>query len=94
MGGGESLRASLANPVDVSATVIYYGLPVTDVEKLKTLRGPVLGIYANQDGWITKDKVAAFDRALTEAGIQHEFHAYDGEHAFANPSSGRYQAAA
>jgi carboxymethylenebutenolidase len=93
MGGGESLKASLAGASDVSATVIYYGLPVTDVEKLKTLQGPVLGIYANQDGWITKDKVAAFDQALTEAGVKHEFHAYDADHAFANPSSGKYQAA-
>jgi carboxymethylenebutenolidase len=93
MGGGESLKASLEGASDVSATVIYYGLPVTDVEKLKTLQGPVLGIYANQDGWITKDKVAAFDQALTEAGVKHEFHAYDADHAFANPSSGKYQAA-
>src|ERR1700674_3711049 len=91
MGGGESLKASLAGAKDVSATVIYYGLPATDVEKLKTLQGPILGIYANQDGWITKDKVAAFDKALTEAGVKHEFHAYDADHAFATPSSGRYQ---
>ncbi|GAC1541386.1 MAG: hypothetical protein NVS2B9_08430 [Myxococcales bacterium] len=93
MGGGESLNASLAGAKDVSATIIYYGLPVTDVEKLKTLQGPILGIYANQDGWITKDKVEAFDKALTEAGVKHEFHAYDADHAFANPSSGKYQAA-
>jgi carboxymethylenebutenolidase len=90
MGGGESLRASLEDPQDVAATVIYYGLPVTDVDKLKTLRGPVLGIWANKDGWITPDKVQAFDQALTQAGVKHEFHAYDADHAFANPSGGRY----
>jgi len=90
MGGGESLKASLNDPKDVDATVIHYGPPITDVEKLKTLRGPVLGIWANKDGWITPDKVAAFDKALTEAGVKHEFHAYDADHAFANPSGGRY----
>jgi carboxymethylenebutenolidase len=90
MGGGESLKASLNDPKDVTATVIYYGMPITDVEKLKTLKGPVLGIWANKDGWITPDKVAAFDKALTEAGVKHEFHAYDADHAFANPSGGRY----
>jgi len=90
MGGGESLKASLNDPKDVNATVIHYGMPVTDVEKLKTLRGPVLGIWANQDGWITPDKVAAFDKALTDAGVKHEFHAYDAAHAFANPSGGKY----
>jgi carboxymethylenebutenolidase len=94
MGGGESLNASLADPKDVDATVIYYGLPVTDVARLKTLRGPVLGIWAKKDGWITPDKVKAFDEALTQAGVKHEFHSYDADHAFANPSGGRYNGAA
>jgi carboxymethylenebutenolidase len=94
MGGGESLKASLADPKDVDATVIYYGLPITDVEKLKTLRGPVLGIWAKRDGWITPDKVKAFDEALTKAGVPHEFHYYEADHAFANPSGGRYNGAA
>jgi carboxymethylenebutenolidase len=94
MGGGESLKASLNDPKDVDATVIYYGLPITDVARLKKLRGPVLGIWASQDGWITPDKVKAFDAALTQAGVKHEFHAYDANHAFANPSGGRYNGAA
>src|SRR3954471_2843603 len=90
MGGGESLNSTLHDPKDVDATVMYYGMPVTDVAKLKTMKGPILGIWANQDGWITPDKVKQFDQALTEAGIQHEFHAYDADHAFANPSGGKY----
>ncbi|HMK73222.1 MAG TPA: dienelactone hydrolase family protein [Myxococcaceae bacterium] len=90
MGGGQSLLASLNSAPDVSATVIYYGLPVTDVARLKTLRGPVLGIWAKKDGWITPEKVAAFDRALTEAGVKHSFHSFDADHAFANPSGGAY----
>jgi carboxymethylenebutenolidase len=90
MGGGESLKTSLNDPKDVAATVMYYGLPVTEVDRLKTLRGPLLGIWANQDGWITPDKVKAFDQALTQAGVKHEFYAYDADHAFANPSGGKY----
>src|SRR5947209_7011626 len=49
MGGGESLKASLNDPADVSATVMYYGFPVNDPAKLKSLKGPVLGIFANKD---------------------------------------------
>ena len=94
MGGSESLKASLADPKDVDATIIYYGIPVTDVDKLKTLRGPVLGFWAKRDGWITPDKVKAFDEALTKAGVPHEFHYYEADHAFANPSGGRYNGAA
>lgn len=90
MGGGESLKASLHDPKDVAVTVMFYGMPVDDVAKLKTLQGPLLGIWANKDGWITPDKVAAFDKALTEAGVKHEFHAYDADHAFANPSGGKF----
>jgi carboxymethylenebutenolidase len=89
-GGGQSLLASLGSPQDVSATVIYYGMPVTDVAQLKTLRGPVLGIWAKKDGWITPEKVEAFDKALTEAGVKHSFHSFDADHAFANPTGGRY----
>jgi len=91
MGGGESLKASLNDSKDVSFTVIFYGMPVSDVAKLKTLQGPVLGLYANQDGHITPAIVAEFDKALTAAGVKHEFHAYDAGHGFANPSSGAYK---
>jgi len=90
MGGGESLKASLNDTKDVDATIIHYGMPVTDVARLKTLRGPVLGIWAKQDKAITPEKVAEFDKALTEAGVRHEFHHYDADHAFANPSGGRF----
>jgi carboxymethylenebutenolidase len=89
-GGGQSLLASLGSPQDVSATVIYYGLPVTDVAQLKRLRGPVLGIWAKKDGWITPDKVEAFDKALTAAGVRHTFYSFDADHAFANPTGARY----
>jgi carboxymethylenebutenolidase len=90
MGGGESLKASLNDPKDVNATVIYYGMPIDDVAKLKTLQGPVLGIFAKKDGWITQAKVEAFDKELTEAGVKHDFHSFDADHAFANPSGGAF----
>ena len=93
MGGGESLKASLNDPKDVHATVIYYGMPVDDVAKLKGLKA-VLGIYAKQDGWIDPPKVDKFDKELTEAGVKHEFHSFDADHAFANPSGGKYNGAA
>ncbi len=90
MGGGESLKASLNDPKDVSATIMFYGRPVEEVAKLKTLQGPVLGIWGNLDKSFTPETVAAFDKALTEAGVKHQFHAYDAGHGFANPSSGAY----
>jgi carboxymethylenebutenolidase len=90
MGGGESLKTALANAADVNATVMYYGIPVSDAGQLKKLQGPLLGIFAKKDGWITPAKVDEFDKALTSAGVKHEIHEYDADHAFANPSGGKY----
>jgi carboxymethylenebutenolidase len=73
---------------------MFYGAPIVDVAKLKTLQGPLLGIWGNQDKSFTPEIVAAFDKALTEAGVKHEFHAYDAGHGFANPSSGAYSSQA
>lgn len=94
MGGGQSLNASLHQPGDVAATVIYYGMPTLEVATLKTLRGPVLGIWANKDGWITPAIVEKFAGALKEAGVPYEGHAYDADHAFANPTGGKHNPAA
>ena len=94
MGGGQALQASLNDPDAVDATIVYYGMPVLDVSRLRVLHGPLLGIWANRDRSIPPEKVAQFDEALTEAGVNHEFHAYDADHAFANPSGGRYNGGA
>ncbi len=93
-GGGQSLQASLQAPQDIAATIIYYGKPVLDVERLKTLQGPVLGLYAKQDGWITPAVVSDFQQAMNKAGKPFEMHMYDAKHAFANPSGKRYDSEA
>src|SRR3546814_5283039 len=49
-GGGWSLDASLAAPVD--ATVIYYGRVPGDPATLEPLKGPVLGHFATRDQFI------------------------------------------
>lgn len=90
-GGGMSLNASLAEPALVQATVIYYGMTVNDPKALKTLKSPVLGIFAKKDGWITPAKVKVFEEGLKKAGIKHEIKIYDAAHAFANPSGQRFQ---
>ena len=81
-GGRSSLAYSLHNN-KLAATVIFYGSPVTDVAVLKTLPGPVLGIFGGADQSIPVEEVNAFDSALTEANIHHEITIYDGQpHAF------------
>ncbi len=88
-GGGWSLNASLAAPVD--ATVIYYGNVKKTATELASLQGPVLGHFATRDGWINQDMVNGFEVAMQNAGKSElTIHWYEADHAFANPTSARY----
>jgi carboxymethylenebutenolidase len=87
-GGRASLAYSLHNP-GLAATVIFYGSPETDPAILKTLPGPILGIFGGADQSIPVEEVTAFDAALTEAGVSHEITIYDGQpHAFVHDAAG------
>ena len=87
-GGRTSLAYSLHNN-HLSATVMFYGSPETDPEILKTLPGPVLGIFGGADQSIPVESVNAFEAALTEAGIPHEITIYEGQpHAFVQDAQG------
>lgn len=88
-GGGWSLQTALAHP-ELDAAVIYYGQLESDPAKLKNIKAKVVGVFGKRDTGIPPDKVAAFDAALTTAGVEHQIYEYDAEHAFANPSGGRY----
>ncbi len=59
-GGGWSLNASLAHPVD--ATVIYYGRVDKSAEELKKLKGPVIGHFGGKDTYINPPMVDASRR--------------------------------
>lgn len=89
-GGGWSLSASIAAPVD--ATVIYYGRVNHPPANLKKLKGPVLGHFATRDQWINQDMVGGFENAMGAAHKDLTSHWYEADHAFANPSGGRYDA--
>ncbi|MCB1489619.1 MAG: dienelactone hydrolase family protein, partial [Bauldia sp.] len=91
-GGGWSLNASLATPVD--ATVIYYGNVAKTADELKALKGPVLGNFGTEDQNIDAEMVAGFEAAMKEAGKAGELTVnwYTADHGFANPTSARYDA--
>ena len=91
-GGGWSLNASIATPVD--ATVIFYGRVNRSADDLASLSGPVLGHFGTLDKNINADMVGGFEQAMKEAG-KHDtltVHWYDADHAFANPTGSRYDA--
>lgn len=87
-GGGTSIRYSVSNP-KLAGTVVFYGTPVTDAAKLKSLSGPVLGIFGGADTSIPLDEVRAFEAGLKEAGVPNEITVYDGQpHAFVTDMNG------
>ncbi|RKG67191.1 dienelactone hydrolase family protein [Corallococcus terminator] len=88
-GGGWSLRTAMAVP-ELSAAVLYYGHPVTDAQQLSTIKAQVLGVFGTKDKSIPQETVRAFEKALDEAGVRSRILEYDADHAFANPSGGRY----
>jgi carboxymethylenebutenolidase len=87
-GGGWSLNASIANPVD--ATVIYYGYLERSADDLRSLKGPVLGHFAEEDQWINKEMVEGFEARMKQAGKSLEDYRYSANHAFANPTGQNY----
>jgi carboxymethylenebutenolidase len=93
-GGAQSLQAALTAGKQATACVIYYGMPVDDVEKLKTLNTDVLGIFATKDKYINPDVVKKFEANMQAAGKKVTVKSYEADHAFANPSNPIYDKAA
>lgn len=86
-GGGLSLLAAIAAEKQTVACVMYYGMPVDDVEKLKKLNSDVLNIWPRQDQRINKEVMDKFEANMKAAGKTLTIKAYDANHAFANPSN-------
>lgn len=89
-GGGLSLKSSILAGEQGVGCIIYYGMPVQEADKLEGLKADVLGIFAEKDGWITPKIVDEFKETATGIGKNVTVHQFDAEHAFANPSSERY----
>ena len=89
-GGGWSLKTALMAGDRATACVMYYGMPVLDVNRLQDLHTDVLGIFAEQDKWVNQGVVSDFRSAMQMAGQHLRVHTYDADHAFANPSGKAY----
>lgn len=91
-GGGWSLRSGLLGGQHTIGTVMYYGMPVKDVEKLKMLSGDVLGLFATETR-ISKEVIEEFASNMKLADKSLEYKIFNGVHGFANPSNPKYDEA-
>ena len=84
MGGALSLYAASKNS-QVGACIVFYGIHPNVKPDLANLQAPVLGIYAERDGFVPPESVRELERQLKELGKSVEVHIYpDTDHAFFN----------
>jgi carboxymethylenebutenolidase len=88
-GGAWSLKSALLLGKQNVGSIIYYGMPVRDVNQLKTLNSDVLGLFATEE-YISKAVIEEFATAMNEAGKDLDYKIFDAVHGFANPSNPRH----
>jgi carboxymethylenebutenolidase len=94
-GGTWALNAAMLLPDDIDATVIYYGPVTSDEDKLRPIKGPVLGLFAENDVSVKVASVEAFKAALGQLRKDYDIQIYAGvSQRFADESAKTYDAAA
>ena len=84
MGGQLALFAATLNS-NVAACVDFYGIHPNVKPDYSKLSGPVLGLFAEKDGFVTPQAARDLDAAIKKAGKQSEIHIYPGvDHGFFN----------
>lgn len=89
-GGAWSNKAAVLLGEKAVASVMYYGMPVSDMAQLSDIKAPILGIFAEMDGWISPKVVEDFKSNMQKANKSLELHTYAADHAFANPSNPKF----
>jgi carboxymethylenebutenolidase len=84
MGGQLALFAGTLNP-SVGAVVDFYGIHPNVKPDYSKLAGPVLGLFAEKDQFVTPPTAREVDAAIKKAGQSSEIHIYPNvDHAFFN----------
>jgi carboxymethylenebutenolidase len=84
MGGALSLYTATKNP-KIGACVVFYGGHPNVKPDLANLHAPVLGLYAERDGFVTPESARELESKLKSLGKQIEVKIYpDADHAFFN----------
>ena len=93
-GGMWSLQTAILAGPQAKGTVMYYGRPETNMDKLKSIQCDVIGFFGNLDQSPSPAMVNDFEKNMKEAGKNLAVNRYQAGHGFANPSNPSYNAAA
>ncbi len=85
MGGQLALYAAAVSPDQVGAVADFYGLHPNVKLNLRRIKAPVLGVFAEKDGWASPAVGAALEADLMASGVTTDFKVYAGaDHGFFN----------
>jgi len=93
-GGMWSLQTAILGGTKMKGSIMFYGRPETDMEKLKNIQCDIIGFFGNQDRSPSPEMVTEFERNMEAAGKKLNTHKYDAGHGFANPSNPKFNAEA
>jgi len=93
-GGMWSLQTAIIGGAKAKGTIMFYGRPETEMEKLKNIQCDVIGFFGNQDRSPSPEMVTAFEKNMEAAGKKLNTYKYDAGHGFANPSNPKFNAEA
>ena len=93
-GGMWSLQTAILAGPQAKGTVMYYGRPETNMEKLKSIQCDIIGFFGNLDQSPSPVMVNEFEANMKLAGKNLSVNRYEAGHGFANPSNPSFNAAA
>lgn len=93
-GGMWSLQTAILAGPQAKGTVMYYGRPESNMDKLKSIQCDVIGFFGNLDQSPSPTMVNEFESNMKLAGKNLAVNRYEAGHGFANPSNPSYNAAA
>ena len=93
-GGMWSLQTAILAGPQAKGSVMYYGRPETNMEKLKSIQCDIIGFFGNKDQAPSPAMVDDFEKNMKDAGKNLAVNRYDAGHGFANPSNPSFNAAA
>ena len=93
-GGMWSLQTAILAGPQAKGSVMYYGRPETNMEKLKSIQCDIIGFFGNKDQAPSPAMVDDFEKNMKEAGKNLAVNRYDAGHGFANPSNPSFNASA
>ena len=86
-GGMWSLQTAILAGPQAKGSIMYYGRPESNMEKLKSIQCDIIGFFGNQDQSPSPAIVNDFEKNMKEAGKNLAVNRYEAGHGFANPSN-------